>query len=309
MDPLTMGLIGSSAVGALGGIFGSNSAAKAQEEAAKQQAEAARRNLLYQTQLSEPARYLGYNAMQDLNAEYGYGAAPYTSASQLAATVNPLKSKQVVKALRQGIPLEQIMQMGTTKGQLNPKATRRLIKAGLTPDQIQQLSAGGRMPGAPGAPGVAPQAAAAAPQGRGFMASPDYAFRRDEGQRDIGNSFAARGGAASGNALRALTEFNSGLASSEYGNWFNRRAAMAGIGQTATGAQGQAGQNYTNAMMGSQQQAGDARASGIMGGVNSVTGAINSGLNGWLMNKYMSRDGGYGGQIDWGVGPKSGWGG
>jgi hypothetical protein len=43
-----------------------------------------------------------------------------------------------------------------------------------------------------------------------------------------------------------------------------------------------------------------------MGGVNSVTGAINSGLNGWLMNKYMS---GPGGGIDWGVGPKSGWGG
>src|SRR6188768_3809462 len=60
-----------------------------------------------------------------------------------------------------------------------------------------------------------------------FQASPGYNFVRNEGQRDIGNSFAARGGAQSGNALKALAEFNSGLASGEFGNWFNRRMNLA----------------------------------------------------------------------------------
>jgi len=97
----------------------------------------------------------------------------------------------------------------------------------------------------------------------GFFASPDYNFRRTEGTRGINNSFAARGGALSGNALRALSDFNSGLASQEYGNWWNRQAGRAGIGQTATNAAGQLGAatagNIGNALLAQ----GDARASGI----------------------------------------------
>lgn len=124
-----------------------------------------------------------------------------------------------------------------------------------------------------------------------FTASPDYNFRRSEGTRDIQGTFAARGGGQSGNALRALAEFNSNLAAGEYGNWFqrqqseydrwfNRNAALAGIGQTATNQAGagalqtgsdiasnamRTGANIGNAMIG----AGDARASGIIGSANA----------------------------------------
>lgn len=278
MDPMTLAAIAGT-VSAGAGMYGSNQAASAQQASAEQQAKAARRNLLYQTQVNEPARFLGYNAMADLSAELGYGMQPYASAQQLAATVSPLNSKDVVKALRNGVSLEQVQQMGTLNGGLNPKSLRRLQRAGLTPEQIQGLSVGAQMQGAPAAPG-----SAGSVQGRGFTASPDYQFRLNEGQRNIGNSFAARGGAASGNAMRALTEFNSGQASQEYDKWFSRRAQMAGMG---TQQQAQAGNNYSNALMGSQQAAGDARASGVMGTANSIAGGINSGLNTYFMADYM----------------------
>jgi hypothetical protein len=77
----------------------------------------------------------------------------------------------------------------------------------------------------------------------GFEASPDYAFRRNEGMRGIGNSFAARGGAASGNALRALAEFNQNLARGEFGDWWNRTAARANVGQTTASGLGALGAN------------------------------------------------------------------
>ena len=61
----------------------------------------------------------------------------------------------------------------------------------------------------------------------GFFTSPGFEFVRDEGLRGIENRFSASGGALSGNALRRLTEFNSGLASQEFGNFFERNARLA----------------------------------------------------------------------------------
>jgi hypothetical protein len=128
-----------------------------------------------------------------------------------------------------------------------------------------------------------------------FQASPDYAFRRSEGNRGITQNFGAGGGAFSGNALKALSEYNSNLASGEYGNWWNRQAGLAGVGQNATNAVGQFGANAANNISNSMMAQGDARASGIMGVGNSLAGSINSGLN-----AYATRNVGYGGQYGWG---------
>lgn len=115
-----------------------------------------------------------------------------------------------------------------------------------------------------------------------FQASPDYAFRRSEGQRDIGNSFAARGGAASGNALRALTEFNQNLAGSEFGNWWNRQAGLAGVGQTAANSLGAYGANAANNTASLTSNQGATRASGILGGAAAVGNAVNDGYSNYL---------------------------
>lgn len=111
--------------------------------------------------------------------------------------------------------------------------------------------------------------AAAGPDMSGFFTSPGYQFRRDEGTRGIERTAAARGGAFSGNALRALTEFNSNLASNEFGNYFNQLASVAGIGQTATNQTAAYGADAANTASRNALYAGDARASGITGSANA----------------------------------------
>jgi len=111
---------------------------------------------------------------------------------------------------------------------------------------------------------------------KNFMASPDYAFTKAEGMRGIEQSAAARGGAFSGNALRNLDQFNSNLASTQFGDWWNRQAGLAGIGQQATGSTAAAGQNAANNISNNMLAAGDARASGIIGSANAWNSALNS---------------------------------
>lgn len=117
----------------------------------------------------------------------------------------------------------------------------------------------------------------------GFYSSPDYEFTRREGQRGMEQSAAARGGAFSGNALRGLSEYNQGLASQQFGNYYNRLAGVAGVGQAATGSIASAGANASNNISNNLMAAGNARASGIMGAANSWTGALNSGMNNMLL--------------------------
>ena len=81
-------------------------------------------------------------------------------------------------------------------------------------------------------------------------------------------------GAFSGNAIRGLTDFNSNLAAGEYGNYFNRLASIAGVGQAAANNGSQMsmtnGQNIGNIM----QQQGNARASGIQGQADAWGNAL-----------------------------------
>lgn len=63
---------------------------------------------------------------------------------------------------------------------------------------------------------------------------PSYQWRFNEGQKGVENSAAARGGALSGNALRAITDYGQGAASQEYGAEFARRMQELGIGQNAS---------------------------------------------------------------------------
>ncbi len=256
--------------GAVVGGIGANNAAKRQQEAANNAMRMQRQNMLMGLQLNEPARAIGYGAYGDIARQFGYSMPEYQSNNSLMATMNPLTTKQVKNLVKNGMSVDQIGQMGTFAGQLDAKSIKRLTKAGLSMDQIQQLSTRQAPQGASGAP-----AQGAAP-GTAFVDSPDYQWRLNEGQRNIGNSFAARGGAASGNALRALTDFNQGQASGEFQNWFNRRTQIADRGNQANSNIQSSAQNYTTGYGAGQQQLGDARASGILG----VTGAIQGGLSG-----------------------------
>jgi hypothetical protein len=96
----------------------------------------------------------------------------------------------------------------------------------------------------------------------GFQATPSYQFDLAEQKKALENSQAARGGLLSGNALRATQEAASGLANREYGNYWNRLAGIAGVGQTANNALSSLGANTANAVNENILQGGNARASG-----------------------------------------------
>ncbi len=61
-----------------------------------------------------------------------------------------------------------------------------------------------------------------------FRADPGYQFRVEEGNRALNDSLAASGMGLSGAALRASMDYNQGLASQEYNNFYNRQRAGAG---------------------------------------------------------------------------------
>jgi hypothetical protein len=67
-----------------------------------------------------------------------------------------------------------------------------------------------------------------------FEADPGYAFRQAEGQKALERGAAARGKMLSGEQFKALSDFNSGLASQEYGNWWNRYTGGTQFNNAAT---------------------------------------------------------------------------
>jgi hypothetical protein len=80
------------------------------------------------------------------------------------------------------------------------------------------------------------------------MSDPGYQFGMNQGQQALQRGFAARGGRVSGAAMKAATEYGQNYATTGFNAAYQRRqdrlnrlAALAGIGQTATQASGQAG--------------------------------------------------------------------
>lgn len=118
-----------------------------------------------------------------------------------------------------------------------------------------------------------------------MMLDPSYQFRLDQGNRSLNNSFAARGGALSGNALRALADYNQDLASTEFGNIANRYASLAGLGQATATNLGSVGANTAQSVGNNMMHTGAARASGYTGMANSLNGLLNNGLMMYGLNQ------------------------
>ena len=64
-------------------------------------------------------------------------------------------------------------------------------------------------------------------------ATPGYQFQRDQGLSAIDRANSARGALNSGGADKSRIRYASGLAASNYENFANRLAALAGVGQSA----------------------------------------------------------------------------
>lgn len=94
-----------------------------------------------------------------------------------------------------------------------------------------------------------------------FKASPGYQFSVDQQMQGLDRSAAARGGLYSGGADADRMKYANGLASQEYGNWWNQQAGLAGVGQAAASGLASLGQNYANNVGNNLIGAANARAS------------------------------------------------
>lgn len=102
----------------------------------------------------------------------------------------------------------------------------------------------------------------------GFYQSPDYQFRLEQGNRALENSAAARGGLLSGAQLKAAQGYGQDLASTEYGNWYNRLAGLRSEGLGIARNQANIGMTTAQNVADTQLGAAGARASGYMADAN-----------------------------------------
>jgi hypothetical protein len=117
----------------------------------------------------------------------------------------------------------------------------------LTAQLMRQMGiGGGDVTGQPAVPGAGAEGSTEPFDMESFITSnPQYKFMQGEGIRGMQRSAAAKGMFGSGNLLRDLTSFSSGLASSSYNTEMDRIMAMAGVG---AGSPGSAGQIYSSGM-------------------------------------------------------------
>ena len=145
---------------------------------------------------------------------------------------------------------------------------------------------------------------------------PGYKFREQQGMKALQQSAAARGDLLSGSMLKGIKDYSQGLASTEYGNAYNRFMAnranvigmlQGGVGTGLGAAQGKGqlagaaanmyantGQNIGNAMLmnpygQAAENAGQARASGYMGGASALGQALQAPAQNYMMYSMMNK--------------------
>jgi len=125
---------------------------------------------------------------------------------------------------------------------------------------------------------------------------PSYQFRLKQGQQSLDRSSAARGMGYSGAQMKAAQDYGQGMASTEFGNYYNRLAGLSQGGQQAAGSMANAGSQYasnagntfanlSNAQTNILGQQANARASGYAANANALSGGLNSLTNLYALNK------------------------
>lgn len=284
-------------------IAGGNKASSAQEDAANQAGAFAQQAYDYTRNSNLPYTNLGSQAANTLGSVYGYapsdpasigyGNSPFLQSDyqKLAALFPQVRSaanwSDINWAAHGGKP------QLTAGVEDFIAANWNAIRPAANFQDINWNASSGYSGGAP-IGYKPPEPTATAMPGtanyESFFASPDYQFRQQQGTKNINNWLGARGGAFSGNALKALTEFNSGLASGEFGNWFNRQMGLTGVGQTASSQNSAAGTNNAALSGAAAMAAGDARASGVMNTTNSLQNALYDSYD--ILNRRRSGAGG-----------------
>src|SRR6185312_8161048 len=122
-----------------------------------------------------------------------------------------------------------------------------------------------------------------------FTNSPDYAFAQQQGELGLTRAENARGLNLSGGALKDISQFNQGLATQQFGNYFNRLMSLSQLGGSAAASAANSGAQMSNQIGNTMGNIGQSQASGIIGGANAITGGINSGIQNSLLYNAINR--------------------
>lgn len=125
-----------------------------------------------------------------------------------------------------------------------------------------------------------------APTAEEAMATPGYAFTRNEGLRAVNAAASAGGRSLGGATIKAGAQYATGLADSTYNDTFSRQlqsyqAQLAGQNQSFNqlfGVSNQ-GQNAATNVANLMTQSGNAQAAGTVGAANAWSGAIGGATN------------------------------
>lgn len=127
---------------------------------------------------------------------------------------------------------------------------------------------------------------------------PGFKFQSEWGNMSASNALAARGlGGSTGPLAKAISDYNSGLASTSYSNLVGQEQNFVNMGSGAAGAlAGQATQ--TGANMGNTLTGiGQAQAQGALGQANAIgggiAGAAGAAGNAYLLNNVLGGQGGF----------------
>jgi hypothetical protein len=119
-----------------------------------------------------------------------------------------------------------------------------------------------------------------------FRSTPGYDFNLKEGQRALESGAAASGQLFSGKTGKALVQYGQNYADRTFGDYTNRLASVAGMGQTATAQSNAAAQNYGSQYGAQMNNAAQSRQSAIAGSANAWSNFGNqlAGMGGYYAN-------------------------
>lgn len=254
-------IVGGALIGGVSSLIGSNKAASSADKAAKRSNAEQQREFDLVRGDTAPYRQVGASALDQLAKLYGL---------QSGQAQGPLSYEQW--------------------SQQNPQASQfsRPSLSGLPQGMLPGLQNGNRNAYNQYVQGYQPPAQAG-PNMSGFFASPDYQFNLSQGQQSLDRSLLAQGRGLSGANLKAGERYASGLASQQYGDWYNRLAGLAGIGQTGVSQSAAAGANAANNISSAYQNLGQTQGSAYLAGAQGVNNSLQGGIGNALLYKYLGQ--------------------
>lgn len=131
----------------------------------------------------------------------------------------------------------------------------------------------------PGAGGGLPTAGTGKPDWSVFLNSPDYKYAKGQSLDAVDARYGANGSRWSGAAMGAINKQASGLASQNFGDFYNRLMGMTGVGTQANNALSGALGNTVNSLSDLTTGIGNAQAGAQIGAANSYGNAAGNLLN------------------------------